>query len=225
MGRGRGNTLVLGRDRASRASSRSAASTRSAWCSTTADSGLYSWIPARTRPGIATGCGHGTWNASGRRRILVRPAGAVRPADTMAPFPRPRHDRPDEKKTTHFGYQDVPWSEGASRARRVRLGRAQVRPDERPDVGRHAPSAVEAVHAVADPVAPSPARSTSPVAPATRPWHGPPAIHDWWCSATSTAPCSASVATGCVDAGLVSRHRLRAGQRGSCRSPTARSTA
>ena len=52
-------------------------------------------------------------------------------------------------------------------ARRVRLGRRQLRPDERPDVRRRA-SPLEGVHAVADAACvPASARSTSPAAPAT----------------------------------------------------------
>ena len=67
------------------------------------------------------------------------------------------HDKPSS--TTDFGYQEVPVAEKAgSRARGVRIGRRQLRPDERPHVGGRA-SGLETIHVVANRPAARPTRA------------------------------------------------------------------
>ena len=64
-----------------------------------------------------------------------------------------------EDRTTHFGYREVAEKDKAGMvAERVPLGGGALRPDERPDVGRHPPP-LEALHHRAERRARGPARA------------------------------------------------------------------
>ena len=89
-----------------------------------------SWARSRTSCGSST-----------RQRLAAAgvdrdaPMAAARPASSCGHSPLNRERRPMSQ--THFGFETVDEArEGAARARRLRFGGVEVRPDERPDVAR-----------------------------------------------------------------------------------------
>ena len=126
-----------------------------------------------------------------------------------------------EEKDTDFGFEKCAWSEKAQRVRGVFDSVAsQLRPDERPDVRRHA-SAVEAFHAVA-------ARACGPGQRALDVAGGTGDLPLACCSRWALRPRGAhrhqrrDAARGrdrLIDAGLVANVRCVAGQ---CRVPALR---
>jgi hypothetical protein len=89
--------------------------------------------------------------------------------------------------------------EGAPRARRLRFGRAALRPDERPHVRWGCTAPGRPTPCWSPTWAKAQRCSTSPAAPATSRWPSRPrsAPPGRWSTPTSTKPCCAPAATGC----------------------------
>ena len=162
------------------------------------DTGIFSWDYlyhlGRSRPS----CGSATksaWQPPAPTATRRWPAPAARRGLRPSPLTRSRHEQDPLRLRDASTRRD----KAQPRARRLRFGRAALRPDERPDVARPAPR-LEGLHGGGG------RRAARPTGARHRRRHRRPGAGlrqqrrraaAWWCTPTSTKPCCASGATAC----------------------------